>query len=113
MNILSFIVDLNSWVSNFFALISKTTIFGLPLDTTLHVVVGFLITYIGLKLKYSFLRVFIFLLIVESIKAYYAALTIEYSILHGIKEFIATFVYPAMVWLVRKIKTSKNQSTRN
>jgi hypothetical protein len=112
MNILSSIVELNNWVSNLFALISKTTILGLPLDTTLHVLVGFLITYIGLKLKFSFLRVFIFLLIIESIKAYFAALTIEHSILHGMKEFFATFVYPALLWLVRKIKASKNQSTQ-
>lgn len=77
---------------------------GIPLDTTLHVVVGFLVTYIGLKLKFSFFRVFIFLLIIESIKAALGAMELSFTFLHGLKEFLATFTYPALVWCVRKIK---------
>lgn len=95
-------------INDLFALISKTTIFGvIPLDTTLHVVVGFLVTFIGLKLGFRFGRVFLFLLALETIKATHAAMTIEHDWLHGAKEFFATFVYPAWVYLVRKIKASK------
>lgn len=107
MKILLAIQELNKFVSDFFALISRTTIWGFPLDTTLHVLIGFLVTYIGLKLKFSFLRVFIFLLILESIKAIFAAMTIDHDIFHGMKEFFATFIYPALLWCVRKIKTTK------
>lgn len=107
MNILLEIKEWAAFVSGIFALISRTTIWGLPLDTTLHIVVGFLVTAIGLKLKFSFLRVFIFLLILESIKATHAAMTIEHDVLHGLKEFFATFIYPALLWIIRKIRASK------
>jgi hypothetical protein len=111
MNILDYLIKANTWVSEFFAEISKITIWGFPLDTSLHIIVGFLITYIGLKLKFKFLQVFIFLLIVESIKALYAAMTIDYSILHGMKEFFATFIYPALLVCVRKIKEKKKSNS--
>lgn len=109
MNILLKITEINTAINDLFALISKTTIWGLPLDTTLHVLVGFLVTFIGLKLKFSFLRVFIFLFILESIKATQAAMTIDHDTLHGMKEFFATFTYPALLWIVRKIKLSKSE----
>lgn len=107
--------------NKFFGLISKTTIMGVvPLDTTLHIIVGFLITFIGLKMKISFLKVFIFLLILESIKAVSAAMTIDHDIFHGMKEFFATFTYPAMLWGVRKLKNmirmkkmSSNEASEN
>ena len=92
-------------IAQLFALISKTTFWGIPLDTTLHVIVGFLITFIGLRLKFSFFRVFIFLLVIESIKATFAAMTINHDFYHGLKEFLATFTYPALVLLIRKIKS--------
>lgn len=111
MHILDYIIKTNTAVSEVFAEISKITIWGFPLDTSLHIIVGFLITYIGLKLKYKFLHVFIFLLIIESIKAIYAAMTIDYSILHGMKEFFATFTYPAILWGIRKIKEKKKTKT--
>lgn len=107
MNIVIGIRELNSSISSFFGLVSSITFLGIPLDTTLHVLVGFLVTYIGLKLKFSFLRVFIFLLILESLKALHAAMTIDHDILHGMKEFFATFIYPALLWLVRKIRENK------
>jgi hypothetical protein len=100
-------------IREFFGLISRTYIWGIPLDTTLHVIVGFLVTFIGLKLKFSFLRVFIFLLILESIKAIFAAMTINHDFLHGMKEFFATFTYPAFVWFVRKIKSSQQKKKIN
>lgn len=107
MNILMQIQELKITVSDIFALISRTTIYGFPLDTTLHIIVGFLVTFVGLKLKFSFLRVFIFLLIMESIKATFAAMTIDHDILHGMKEFFATFLYPALLWLIKIIKYQK------
>ncbi|MBC7540656.1 MAG: hypothetical protein H7281_17685 [Bacteriovorax sp.] len=110
MNIWLVIKNIRMSLSDFFGLISSITIWGFPLDTTLHIVVGFLVTFIGLRLKFSFLRVFIFLLIIESIKATFAAMTIEYSFLHGMKEFFATFIYPAFVWFVRKIKSSQTKT---
>jgi hypothetical protein len=92
-------------VSDFFGLISKTYIFGvIPLDTTMHVVVGFIVTFTGLKMGFRFGRVFVFLLVLETIKAIHAAFTIDHSILHGLKEFFATFTYPAWVYTVRKLK---------
>lgn len=100
------IKEINMSVNHFFGLISSTTIWGFPLDTTLHIIVGFLVTYIGLKLKFSFFRVFIFLLVIESIKATFAAMTIDHDIFHGMKEFFATFLYPALRWIVIKIKAS-------
>lgn len=96
-------------INKFFGLISATSFWGIPLDTTLHVIVGFLVTFIGLKLKFRFSRVFIFLLVLESLKAIQAAMTIDHSMLHGMKEFFATFTYPALVWLVRKIKSSNKE----
>jgi hypothetical protein len=111
MNIWLMIKNIRMSLSDFFGLISSTTIWGFPLDTTLHIVVGFLVTFIGLRLKFSFLRVFIFLLVIESIKATFAAMTIDHSILHGMKEFFATFLYPAFVWVVRKLKSSKTKTS--
>jgi hypothetical protein len=106
MNSLLFFKDLYQVINNIFALISKTTIWGLPLDTTLHVLVGFLITFIGLKLNFKFLRVFLFLLVLETMKAVMAATTIDHDIFHGLKEFFATFTYPALVFFIRKIKSA-------
>jgi len=95
-------------INDLFALISQYYIFGIiPLDTTLHVVVGFLVTFIGLKMGFRFGRVFIFLLALETIKATHAAMTIDHDWVHGAKEFFATFTYPAWVYTVRKIKAKK------
>lgn len=97
--------SLNVMINNFFGFFSKTYIFGvIPLDTTMHVLVGFLVTFIGLKLGYRFVRVFLFLLVLESLKATHAAMTIDHDVLHGLKEFFATFTYPAWVWTIRKLK---------
>ena len=106
------IKEFHALYNNFFALISKTYILGvIPLDTTLHIVVGFLITFIGLRMGYKFWKVFLFLFVLESIKAIHASFTIDHDILHGLKEFFATFIYPAWVYLVRRIKEkgSRNQ----
>jgi len=113
MNLAKAIQDLNSSVNKFFGYISSITYWGgIPLDTTLHVVVGFLVTFIGLKLKFSFLRVFLFLLFIESLKAFHAAMTIDHDILHGMKEFFATFTYPAILWVIRKVKEKKQTNQK-
>ena len=96
-----------TFFNDFFGYISRTYIWGIPLDTTLHVLVGFLVTYFGLKMKISFGRVFFFLLIIESLKAISAAMTIDHNIAHGLKEFFATFIYPFWVWIFRKLKPTK------
>lgn len=109
MNIILLLNKLNTQINNFFGFISSVTFYGIPLDTTLHIIVGFLVTFIGLKLNFSFRRVFIFLFIIESIKATHAAMTIDHDILHGAKEFFATFLYPAGLFLIRKIKASREK----
>jgi hypothetical protein len=99
--------EVSTYLAKFFGTISNTTVLGLPLDTTLHVLIGFLVTYIGLKCRFKFLHVFLFLLVLESIKALFAAMTINHDFYHGLKEFFATFIYPAWIWIVRKIKSSQ------
>lgn len=106
MNLTLIFKEFYESLNAFFGLISKTYYFGIPLDTTLHVVVGFLITYIGIKLKFSFKKVFIFLFIIESLKALMGAMTIDHNIWHGLKEFFATFIYPAIYWLYLKFTIS-------
>jgi len=98
-------------INDLFATISEYYIFGIiPLDTTLHVVVGFLVTFVGLKMGFRFGRVFLFLLALETIKATHAAMTIDHDWLHGAKEFFATFTYPAWVYLIRKMKAKKAEN---
>lgn len=97
--------DFYKMLNNFFGAISKIYIFGvIPLDTTLHVIVGFLIMVIGMKMKLGFWRSFFILFVLESLKALMGAMTIDHDILHGIKEFLATFVYPFFYFMIRKIK---------
>jgi hypothetical protein len=73
-------------INHFFGIISHTTVWGYPLDTTLHIIVGFIVMHLGMKMQFTFKQSFIFLIILESLKALMAAMTIDHSIWHGMKE---------------------------
>ena len=100
-------------LNHFFGIISHTTIWGYPLDTTLHIIVGFIVIHFGMKLKFSFKHTFIFLFILESLKALMAAMTIDHSILHGMKEFFATFLYPVILWIYKKVQEKIKEIKNN
>jgi len=86
--------------------ISETKLFGwLPLDLTLHFVIGFLITLFLLKKKWKLSHIFYVLFTLAALKElndyffHWRSSWWEY-----ISDFLVTFAYLGMVATIRKIK---------
>ena len=89
-----------------FGLISSYKIFGLiPLDLVLHCLIGGLITYFGIKQKFSLGKIFIALVIIAGLKElndYLFHLPNNYT--EYLFDFLITFVYITIVWAFRRTR---------
>jgi len=89
-----------------FTYISNTKIAGfIPLDLTLHFLIGAIITIIGLKKKFSLKSILIFLFILATLKEindYFFHFKADWREYAG--DFLVTFIYPLLIYLIRKIK---------
>lgn len=95
-------------IDQVFRFISSYMIAGiLPLDKLLHFLFGLIITVILLKKKYTLKSVFILLLILELSKEYYDSYVMTNTLVENILDFLTTFIYPVIIYLVRKFKSSR------
>ena len=89
--------------------ISRTRLFGvIPLDLTMHFLIGGILTIVGLKFNLRLIWVFLGLVLIAGLKEandYFLHQRVadwtEYA-----SDFGITFVYIAIIYFVRKIKKS-------
>lgn len=90
--------------------ISNYQIFGvIPLDKTLHFLVGAIITVVLRWRKVSIQNTFIILAFIEITKEIIDSKTLQSSIHEEVMDFIATFIYPAILYCVIAFKKAKSK----
>lgn len=92
-------------------LISNYLIFGfLPLDKVLHVVAGAVLTILlrlfGLKLG----KIFLIIGVIAAAKEYHDSFVLNNSPLEHLVDFLVTFLYPALLGVVQKVKADEGHS---
>jgi len=97
---------INKALHKYLTYISSTDILGvIPLDLTLHFIIGAIITIICLKKKLKLSTVFILLFIIASLKEindYFFHWKADWTEYAG--DFVVTFGYLFLVYLYRKLK---------
>lgn len=89
--------------------ISTYQILGVvPLDKTLHFLVGAVVTIVGLKLKLSFAKTMLILLVLAVIKETIDLNTLTNTSLEVTLDVLVTFLYPGILFVVRMLKEKKS-----
>lgn len=95
------------------SIISSYKILGfVPLDKTLHFIVGMIITIIMRKFKVRMLFIFLILAAVELFKEFNDYYVLNSTLAEQIIDALATFIYPIMIMIIIKLKArnDKDQS---
>lgn len=91
-------------------LISNYNIFGfIPLDKTLHFVIGTLITIILRLFKIRMRFIFLFIIVIELIKEFIDYKTLNSTLSEQIIDALITLTYPIILILVIKLKENLNR----
>ena len=97
---------INKALHKYLTYISSTKIFGvIPLDRTLHFLIGALITIICLKKNFKLRTIFLLLFVIATLKEindYFFHFKADWKEYAG--DFLITFTYLFFVYLIREIK---------
>lgn len=84
-------------------------IFGvIPLDKVLHFLIGMLITIVLRWRKVSINKILLLIFILELIKETHDSFVLNNTMEEHILDALVTFLYPALIWVIIKIKSSAN-----
>jgi len=76
---------------------------GIPLDIISHLLVGLIMTYLGLKIKLPFWKIMAFLFALEFGKELVDSYAYNSPMLEHFKDFFFTFLYPGLYFIRQQV----------